>query len=123
MQPEPAHLQGFVGVVIRVMPEPCNQDIAREILLGLEEEQVPYQVQPAEYESGDALATAHQASRKSIFRVGICIAPDAVVLHCSRLSKDNPLFIIPVKAGDPKTYRILGQNAAKFIKGRPFDKI
>jgi len=123
MKPEYAHLQGFVGVVIHVMPEPCNQHIARQILLGLEEEQVPYQVQPVEYKSVDALATAHQASLKSIFGVGICISPDTVVLHYSRLSKNNPLLMVPIKTGEPKTYRILGQNAAKFIKGRPFDKI
>jgi len=123
MKPEYPHTQGFIGIVIHVMQKPCNQNIAREILLGLEEEQVPYQVQPVEYKLGDALATAYQACLKSNFGVGICIAPDAVVLHYSRLSKDNPLFIIPINAGDPKTYRILGQNAAKFIKGRPFDKI
>jgi len=123
MRPEYPHTQGHVGVVIHVMAGAFDQGIASEILLGLEEEQVPYQVLPAEYKSGDALATAHQASIKSIFGVGICIAPETVVLHYSRFSKDNPLFILPTNAGDLKTYRILGQNAAKFIKGRPFDQI
>lgn len=123
MKPENAHTRGLVGVVIHVMEKTCDQNIAREILLGLEEGQVPYKLETVEYKSNAAIDTAYQASVKSIFGVGICISPDMVVLHYSRLSKDNPLLILPINAGDLKKYRTLGLNAAKFIKGRPFDKI
>jgi hypothetical protein len=123
MNSENAKKSAIVAVVIHVMENVCDQNIAREILLGLEEEQVPYRLEAVKYKLDTAIATAHRASRKSIFGVGISIAPDMAVLHYRRLSIDKPLLILPIKAGDLKPYRTLGLNAARFIKGRPFDEI
>lgn len=119
------HGKFFAGIVVHIMAKSCDQNIAAEILLGLEEEQVPYELATVEQEpdAANALETAYRASLKSVFGVGIGIAPDRVILHCSRLSIDNPVLTMPVNAANSKNYRTLGTNAARFIKGRPFDKI
>ena len=123
MNSENAEQSGIVAVVVHVMENVCDPAITREILLGLEEEQVPAKLATVEYRSDAAIEEAYQASLKSTFGIGISISADMAVLHYRRLSKDKPLLMLPINAGDLKPYRTLGSNAAKFIKGRPFDSI
>lgn len=86
------------------------------VLLGIEEEGIPYDVQPRE--GMDLLELAHQASVDSRIGVGIGISKEGVVLQYEKLDKSAPLFKIKLYQKD--LYRKIGSNAARLVKKMPF---
>ena len=60
------------------------------VLLGIEEEGIPYDVQPRE--GLDLLELAHHASVDSRIGVGIGISKEGIVLQSEKLDKSAPLF-------------------------------
>ena len=123
MTAENARRQTHVGVVIHETGKTRARVIAREIGLGLEEEQMPYTLITSEDKPADAVAAAFRASVASVFGVGIGISPDIVVLHYSRLPEDKPLTVVPANPCDHKKFRTLGLNAARLVKGKILEKI
>ena len=86
------------------------------VLLGIEEEGIPYDVQPRE--GLDLLELAHHASVDSKIGVGIGISKEGVVLQYEKLDKSAPLFKIKLYQKD--LYRKIGSNAARLVKKMPF---
>lgn len=86
------------------------------VLLGIEEEGIPYDVQPRE--GLDLLELAHQASVDSRIGVGIGISKEGIVLQYEKLDKSAPLFKIKLYQKD--LYRKIGSNAARLVKKMPF---
>ena len=79
------------------------KDVITEILLGIEEEGLPYSVE--EKDPDTALYLAYQASE--------------IVLHHIKLKEDEPLFSISAQNTE-ENYRSIGANAARVIKRMPF---
>ncbi|MHC1681531.1 MAG: glycerol dehydratase reactivase beta/small subunit family protein [Clostridiaceae bacterium] len=88
------------------------------ILLGIEEEGLPFEVRKSDFNS--AVSLAYNAALDSRVDVGIGIDQNEnVVLHYTKLKKDSPLFTCCLKSGE-KRLRSIGANAARLVKGIPF---
>ena len=59
-----------------------------------------------------------EAARSSRLEVGIGLDRQALVLHYSKLEREQPLFRIPANSG-METVRALGANAARLVKKLP----
>ena len=88
-----------------------------EILYGIEEEGLPWII--IESEEKDSKILGDLASESSKLGVGIGIGIDGVTLHYDKLEKCRPLFTYPLSS-TAETFRILGMNGARLIKGEPF---
>ena len=86
------------------------------VLLGIEEEGIPYDIQAVH--CADVLELAHNASLDSRLGVGVGISKEGVVLQYEKLDKAAPLFRIKFYQTDQ--FRSLGSNAARLVKKIPF---
>ena len=91
----------------------------KAVLLGIEEEGIPFDVQE-EHES-DAYDLAYRASLESRLGVGVGISKEGIVLQYEKLDKAAPLFKIKLYQTD--LYRSIGANAARLVKKMPFKPI
>lgn len=89
------------------------------VLLGIEEEGIPYDVQ--EVHCADVLELAHNASLDSRLGVGVGISKEGVVLQYEKLDKAAPLFRIKLYQTDQ--FRNIGSNAARLVKKMPFKSL
>ena len=90
--------------------EDTPQEVLRQLQYGMEEEGIPWEAAAG---TGDALSLAWEAARSSRLEVGI-----GLVLHYSKLEREQPLFRIPANSG-METVRALGANAARLVKKLP----
>lgn len=86
------------------------------VLLGIEEEGIPYDLQ-AEH-CMDVLELAYNASLSSRLGVGVGISKEGIVLQYEKLNKAAPLFRI--KFYQKEHFRNIGANAARLVKKMPF---
>lgn len=91
-----------------------------QVLLGMEEEGIPFEVSPISY--GNATQIGYKASLESPLGVGIGIDTKNIVLHFNKLEETNPIFIIDFKSSWHKK-RSLGANAARLVTKMPFKEI
>ena len=94
----------------------ANGQVLREVELGMEEEGIPWKLD--QMQSGNALTLAWEAAQSSNLEVGVGADDQWIVLHYSKLEKDQPLFRISAQAG-PAQARALGANAARLVKKLP----
>lgn len=92
----------------------------REILLGMEEEGVPYLVQPSD--ELNPLVLAHEASLCSRLGVGMGVSLDYVVITTEKLPPDRP-YIADELNHNAATDRSLGANAARMVKRLPLTNL
>ncbi|QJA08808.1 glycerol dehydratase [Romboutsia sp. CE17] len=92
----------------------------KEVLWGIEEEGIPYEVLPVRIEN--AVDSGYKASIESSLGVGIGIDEKYIVLHYNKLKKDSPLFTIS-RNSDSTKIRSLGANAARLVIKMPFKGI
>lgn len=91
------------------------------LLWGIEEEGIPYELEMADGDSDIDLG--YKAAQGSRLDVGIGISHEGFVsLHYVKLDKDRPLFKINTKLEKSKL-RALGSNAARLVKGIPFKNL
>lgn len=95
------------------------QVLSREVELGLEEEGIPG-VLSVEAEGEGALELAYAAAQASPLGTGVGIGVDGVVVHYSRLPREQPLFRLGKGDSTAAGARRLGANAARLVKGIPF---
>lgn len=88
-----------------------------QVLLGVEEESIPYSVDSRPNQDGIELA--FEACQSSRLGIGIGAAPEGVFLHFEKLPEGSPLFQIPMDAPE-ESQRALGANAARLTKKLPF---
>ena len=86
------------------------------VLLGIEEEGIPYDIQAVH--SADVLELAHNSRLYSRLGVGVGISKEGVVLQYEKLDKAAPLFRIKFYQTDQ--FRNIGSNAARLVKKMPF---
>lgn len=89
------------------------------VLLGIEEEGIPYEVEPVH--CSDVLELAHDASINSRLGVGVGISKEGVVLQYEKLDIAAPLFKIKFYQTD--LFRKIGSNAARLVKKMPFKSL
>lgn len=89
----------------------------REVLLGIEEEGIPFVIQ--RHEPGDIIQCAWQAARQSPLLVGIACDTETLVVHYKNLPTSAPLFTLTYHQNSLDR-RSTGNNAARLVKGIPF---
>lgn len=87
------------------------------ILLGIEEEGIPYLIKSFGDYNSNKLAS--MASDASLLGVGIGVDINNVVLHQESLGPDRYVFSIDLNS-KPEKLRELGENAARIVKKVPF---
>lgn len=109
----------------------CRQDDSRwrQLLLGMEEEGIPYHLHPAPAEDGAPVEPdtrrlaflAHLAASASPLAVGAAVSADELMVHDPHLPAERPLFVLKDYGRLPaQEIRRLGANAARLVKGLPF---
>lgn len=92
----------------------------KELMLGIEEEGIPYEVHGLD--NKDAVELGYQASIESKLGVGLGVSKEMIVLHYNKLEENSPLYKISTKSNDAKL-RALGSNAARLVVKMPFKEI
>ena len=106
--------------VVRILTTvPSPEKAIRYILWGLEEEEIPAQIE--EVEEKPLKILAKQAADGSKLNVGIGISGtnQMAVLHHRDLPVDRPLFSMGADGFNMTQLRMLGTNAARLVKGNP----
>ena len=98
-------------IVIAVTGE-CSEQW-RDVLLGIEEEGIPFVLQPQT--DGDLVHHAWQAAQRSPLQVGIACDRERLIVHYAA----TPLFSLMYHQ-DRLDRRNTGNNAARLVKGIPF---
>ena len=86
-----------------------NIEYIKEILLGIEEEGIPYQVEDKQF--GSAVEIAHEASLESTLGVGIGIDNNYIVLHYNKLKEESPIFKIKFISEDKQKNIFRGKSS------------
>lgn len=106
---------------IVVVTDKPDKNILKQLLAGIEEEGIPYEVDTI---NGDDLLTiTHKASVHSRMGVGIGISENRVLLHYSKLKIDKPILDATLKYDIKEVARNVGNNAARLYKIMPFKNI
>lgn len=98
-----------------------NQMIVQSIMAGIEEEGIPYEIIILENSHDQNVASiAHNAAVNSLLDVGMGIDNNGnVSLHYAKLLEQKPLFNL-LPPYHKEELRLIGNNAARLIKGLPF---
>ena len=99
-------------------------DVIREVCAGIEEEGVPYSLQPLQEDPQAEVAAAVEmgmrAARQSRLDVGVGIdSAGRVAVHHEKLPLDRPVLDSGTEV-DLDRARLLGHNAARVVTGIPF---
>lgn len=94
--------------------------IWQEVLFGIEEEGIPYQLL-TENTADDVILRAYSAAQTSALAVGMACTNNKMIVHHKNLPEQQPLFNMEAsELTDKVALRALGNNAARLIKGIPF---
>ena len=108
-------------IVIYVTPK-SSQTVKNQIGFGIEEEGIPFEFIDVAM-SEDLISLAHRASEESSLLVGISVDESKVVLHYRNLPVELFVYKIPcIQRVTEKDLRVLGINAARLVKGIPFQE-
>ena len=103
---------------IVVVTDKPDKNILKQLLAGIEEEGIPYEVDVV---NGDELLKiTHKAAVYSRMGVGIGINRNRVLLHFSKLKIDKPILDANLNDNVKDTARNIGNNAARLYKIMPF---
>ncbi|MCB5301400.1 glycerol dehydratase reactivase beta/small subunit family protein [Yersinia bercovieri] len=103
--------------IVISLTTPTPEAVWHQVLLGIEEEGIPWQWQ--QDDDGDATQRAWQAATRSPLLVGLACSADEVLVHFRNLPPASPLFR-QAREQDAEQLRRLGNNAARLVKGLPF---
>lgn len=97
-----------------------DEDEMLEILYGIEEEGIPYDLSPMDYDDINLLS--YNASLNSVLGVGIGVNRFEISIHMEKLDQSSPLIIenLDVSADIRKNF---GSNAARLVKKMPLKDI
>jgi hypothetical protein len=103
--------------IVTTVPSP-EKEIGY-ILWGLEEEEIPAEIEEVEENSLKILAKQAADGSKLNVGIGISGTNKMAVLHHRDLPVDKPLFSMAADKFDMTQLRLLGANAARLVKGNP----
>ncbi|WP_432452375.1 glycerol dehydratase reactivase beta/small subunit family protein [Agarivorans sp. QJM3NY_29] len=91
----------------------------QQVLLGIEEEGIPYQIRHDD--EPQINHRAYRAAQASALAVGIACSSQELIVHHRNLPEQQPLFRAQLTPTPPPSQlRELGSNAARLVKGIPF---
>lgn len=96
------------------------ESLLKEILAGLEEEGIPYELQNMNFTHDEIVKTAYEAAEESRMGIAIAIKNDRVVLHYNKLKENRPLINVRLDYYEKDKARMIGCNAARLYKIMPF---
>ncbi|MEE3651007.1 MULTISPECIES: glycerol dehydratase reactivase beta/small subunit family protein [unclassified Brenneria] len=102
---------------ILISAHATSEHIWRQVLLGIEEESIPWRWQ--QDGDGDLAQRAWQAAARSPLLVGLACNGHEMVVHYRNLPAAQPLFRLRGQQNEDALRR-LGNNAARLVKGLPF---
>jgi hypothetical protein len=103
-----------VAILVYVQ-EGIPETMIRDILLGIEEEGIPYRVSAFQETSANRLG--HRASLDSRLDVGIGLSVEGgCSLHHAKIDQDHPVLKLSIRNSD---LRNIGTNSARLVKGIP----
>jgi len=98
----------------------CTNDISiDELLYGIEEEGVPYKVKDCQ--AYDALELGMSAATDSNLEIGIGITNDEIIVNHQKRKTYEPIYSI--SRADFYDLRLIGNNAARLVKGMPLKQV
>jgi hypothetical protein len=103
----------WCGIVI-LYHEETDFSMADSVGQGIEEEGIPYRLRAWAESAVTAYSLAHEPG------LGVAVEIDCgvVKVYCRQLKESSPLFVL--RQGSQRDLRIIGHNAARIVKGRPF---
>ncbi len=106
--------------IIVAMDEQLPDSQLTQLLLGIEEEAIPYSVQ--RLASSDVRFLAHQAAISSRLGIGVGASSQAVAVTTEKLPQGQP-YIIEQLNLTPTLDRAIGSNAARLVKRMPLREL
>lgn len=105
--------------VIVILTNNPSGEVLKEILAGIEEEGVLYEVTSNTKGSSEEIAV--EAAEMSALGVGVGIIQDSVSVQVRNMATDNILF--KAASSNRQDIRNIGANAARYVKGIPFKEV
>lgn len=105
---------------ISVLVTNCEDSVLREILAGIEEESIPYEVINASLTEANILRTLYGAAQLSKIGIAIGVINNRIILQHNKLKEEKPLIDITLGLCYKETARGVGANAARLYKVMPF---
>lgn len=106
---------------IVVVTNKPDKILLKQLLAGIEEEGIPYEVNMISGE--ELLKITHRAALYSRMGVGVGINGNRVILHYSKLKIEKPILDENLNGYIKETARSIGNNAARLYKVMPFKDI
>lgn len=107
------------SIFVKVAPAYDGSNIFNNVLYGIEEEGIPYNVDVAKDPNLTTKNLSYEACHTSNLGVGVGIADDGISVHYEKLHQDEALFCIGTDSSLDKV-RDIGSNAARIVKRMPF---
>lgn len=106
------------GVYIYYSSEIKDVSVFDDVLFGIEEEGIPYEIK--KQKQLDSYELSHTAAQDSRLAVGIGVhISGEITLTLNKLKKEKPLLIANLE-WEKDNLRNLGANAGRLVKGIPF---
>ncbi|WP_315116356.1 glycerol dehydratase reactivase beta/small subunit family protein [uncultured Clostridium sp.] len=110
---------------IKVHSHDPEERILVEVLAGMEEEGIPWEVvDVTKINSGlkdeDLIKMAYEACKESNMGIGVAINKNKVAVHYIKLKEKNPLILKEIKNYEINVARAIGCNAGRLYKVMPF---
>ncbi|WP_255556759.1 glycerol dehydratase reactivase beta/small subunit family protein [Sodalis sp. dw_96] len=107
--------------ILVLADRPAKTQTWRQLLLGMEEEGIPFVINDRDHQDMPLADRAHLASSVSPLAVGIAVGMEDIVVHDPHLPVSRPLFVLThYPSRTAEEIRRLGCNAARLVKGLPF---
>lgn len=100
-----------------------KEPFLKEILAGIEEEGIPYNVKNINFNESTILREVYTAAQESRMGIAIGVIENRIVLHFNKLKEEKPLIDIKINLYEKEKARIVGCNAARLYKIMPFKDI
>lgn len=109
---------------IFVLESSTEPSILKELLAGIEEEGIPYDVKNISFTENTVLEKLHSAALQSRIGIAVAIISNRVILQHSKLKEEQPLLDVRLNFHSKReTARAIGSNAARLYKVIPFKDI
>lgn len=108
---------------ILVYVENEQESLFKEILAGIEEEGIPYDLIKKPIEKKNFVEKIYSLCHKSRMGIAVGVQESEVVLHYNKLKEDKPLLDIKLNFYEKEKARKIGSNAARLYKSMPFKDV
>jgi len=97
-----------------------KEPFLKEIVAGIEEEGIPYNVKNINFSEDTILREVYAGAQESRMGIALGVMDDRIVLHYNKIKEEKPLIDIRLNLYEKEKARIVGCNAARLYKVMPF---